>query len=80
MNDDNENPTVASMNALASAMMDAGIPLMRTMNPLQAVDAVIGVLFYVAEHAGLEPRDVVQRVKIGAHAMETDDSPEEYEA
>ena len=71
---------VQQMERLADALLDAGSPLMRDMDPIVAVDTLISVLFYVAEQASIEPQDLLHRVKIAAHQYALLEEPTEYEA
>lgn len=74
------DPKVEQMERLADALLNAGSPLMRDMDPIVAVDTVISVLFFVAEQASIEPQDLLHRVKIAAHHYALLEEPTEYEA
>jgi len=72
-----EDDKVQHMDALASVMLDAGIPLMKDMEPVSVVDTLLGMLFYISEQAGMDPDDLMHRFKIAKHHYYKD---EEYDA
>lgn len=59
----NDDARVETMNKIASAMMDAAMPLLRKNPPDVAFDAVMCVLFFVGEHSGYSPEEVAALAK-----------------
>lgn len=70
-----DHARVEAMNAIASAMMDAALPLLRRHPPDVAFEAVMAMLFFIGEKAGMTYEEVAAHAHLSAigHAARADD-------
>ena len=66
-----------AMTKIASAMRDAALPLLRQHPPDVAFEAVVAMLFFVGEKAGMSYEDIVAHVQLSAIGLASEDSEDE---
>jgi hypothetical protein len=62
------------MNAIASAMMDGAMPLLRLNPPDVAFEAVMSILFFIGEECGHTYAEVAELTLKAAKQLEEDEA------